>query len=85
MATAIANAVLASGLKLTAQAVNGVVLLQHQRPTSRGNIAISKLVASPAFAVFGMAGGKGGDCATNVGCADDDDCASHVCASGRCQ
>jgi len=85
VATAIANAVLGSGRQLTAVAVNGVVLLQHQRPTSRGNIGISESVASPAFAAFGMTGGKGGDCAANIGCADNDDCASHVCSFGRCQ
>jgi cysteine-rich repeat protein len=85
VAAAIASAVQASGRKLTVQAVNGVVLLQHQRPTSKGNIAIIEAVATGGFAVFGMTGGKGGDCPASTGCADDDDCASHVCASGRCQ
>jgi cysteine-rich repeat protein len=83
MASRIVNAVVAN-LAIGAQAVNGVVVLQNLRLTSRGNVAITEAVVPAGFAVFGMSGGKGGDCSANTGCVNDNDCASQICVAGRC-
>jgi cysteine-rich repeat protein len=85
MATRIRDAIQTTGLKIAPTAVNGVVLLQHRRPTSTGNVPITEAVGAPGFTVFGMTGGLGGNCTASQGCVDNDDCASHLCASGTCQ
>jgi hypothetical protein len=76
----------AGGLLITASnGSGGVVTLVHDRPTTRGNVAITSSVMSMDFNVIGMSGGVGGDCLAGVGCTDDDDCHSHNCSGGTCQ
>jgi cysteine-rich repeat protein len=73
----------ASAFGITAE--NGVsepaVTLTNEAPGSAGNVLITENVGSSAFMVTGMAGGAAHDCATGVGCADDDDCLNGTCST----
>jgi hypothetical protein len=96
LATATADALAASmitainsvttTLDITASSSGGaVVALKADFPTSLGNIPIAKTVANTDFVAIGMSGGTAGNCTTGVGCATNNDCASHVCTSFHCQ
>ncbi|HET7499542.1 MAG TPA: DUF4215 domain-containing protein, partial [Kofleriaceae bacterium] len=85
VANAIKTAIDNSDLQITTALISGfgLVTLQHQRPTSAGNVTITETVNNAAFVVSGMSGGVGGDCPTNLGCASGDDCLSGVCTAAR--
>ena len=85
IATAIADAIDAI-LQITAtpqSQADGTTLigLRHRFKTSNGNQPIvSQFAENPsAFQVFGMAGGRGGNCAATQACTQDADCASTHC------
>jgi len=71
-------------LAITAAACSAnVTNLTNNRQTSLGNVPIINNTA--AMTATGMAGGKGGDCPLNTGCATGNDCATGTCSGGRCQ
>ena len=53
------------------------ISLANKTPGAVGNVQITTSVTRSSFS--GMQGGKAEDCATGVGCTNDDDCASDVC------
>jgi hypothetical protein len=86
VATAIANAINGSGIKISASVTSNLVMLVNQRAGIRGNVAIVESVQDPNFTVSGMSGGLAGDCGPGVGCASNADCASGICkADHSCQ
>jgi hypothetical protein len=50
------------------------VVLTHDQPGRFGNHAVTEAVASNRFAVSGMTGGTGYDCAEGIGCTRNEDC-----------
>ncbi len=62
----------------------GHVLLVNQRLSGRGNQPIETTIPAP-FAVTGMLGGAGADCAPGTGCSVAGDCFSNVCTNRVCQ
>jgi hypothetical protein len=76
-------------LHITASTVDlsgSVVNLTHDLFTNIGNITITETVTDTDFAVSGMSGGAGGDCAAGQTCRVDADCVSNFCQSnGVCQ
>ena len=88
VALKIQQAIESSSLEIGAVNASNMVSLSSTRATSLGNKPITEAVADPDFLVSGMSGGAGGDCASDVGCADDRDCASGNCGGsspGVCQ
>jgi hypothetical protein len=70
---------ISANLQLTATAVGSVVTLTDVVQTSRGDVGILSTVATANFAVVGMGGSQGGNCAGGQRCTQNVDCASHVC------
>jgi hypothetical protein len=70
---------ISANLQITATPVGGVVTLTDLVATSRGDVVIIPTVGTPNFAVVGMGGSQGGNCAGNERCTQSNDCASHVC------
>jgi len=86
MRTNIRTAINATALLITATDVGGsLVALTHGRNSTRGNVAIIESVNAQDFAVSGMSGGTGGNCAATIGCKTNADCASYVCMNNVCQ
>jgi cysteine-rich repeat protein len=84
VANAIAIAIGTASPLITATAVNGVVVLQHKRPTSFGNQPIVNNVTAAGWLVSGMSGGAGGNCVTGKTCTQAIDCKSNSCIAGVC-
>jgi hypothetical protein len=73
-----------------ASGTGGIVLLTHDDATTLGNIAITETVADVDYAVSGMTGGAGGNCATGQECQQNIDCepkpgATASCVMNTCQ
>jgi cysteine-rich repeat protein len=83
--TAIVTAInTAASLDITAAAgVAPAVTLTNDIPGTAGNQTSGEMVTSSAFTITNMTGGAGHNCATGVGCEDDDDCLSGTCASNN--
>jgi hypothetical protein len=72
-------------LRITAAAGTGAIVnLTNDFATSLGNQTITKNVNDPDFAVSGMAGGKGGDCAFSATCRYNLDCEPTPAGAGVC-
>ena len=86
MRTRIRNAINGSALLITGADVGGsLVALTHDRNSSLGNVTIATNVNAQEFAISGMSGGTGGNCAATIGCKTDADCASFNCMNNVCQ
>ena len=85
VASSIANAIVSSGLNISATSANSVVVLQNKYSTTLGNKSLTtNIPATSGFKVTGMAGGGGGDCATDQACTQAVDCQSRSCSNGKC-
>ena len=82
---AVILAVNGSAINITASdAGGGNVRLVNQLLNGRGNGPITTNIPAP-FAVSGMSGGAGGDCAQGVGCTSNGVCTSNSCVNSVCQ
>jgi hypothetical protein len=88
MACRICNAIKGSGLNISVSCGGCLCDDTDNRLTLTssffglaGNVVITTTPSPPTgFKYLGMTGGRAADCGANVGCTQDNDCASHVCA-----
>jgi len=80
--TALVSAIAgAPALQVTAAKamVQPFVTLTHDVPGVTGNRPVLEAVANSGFAVSGLSGGTGKDCANGAGCATAADCVGSTC------
>jgi hypothetical protein len=88
-ANLIVNAINGQGgtLDINASALNGgIISLSNTHLSVKGNTAIAlsaSLASNSEWGTADMSGGAAGDCAANVGCQSNGDCASGNCNMGQ--
>ncbi|HEX6276866.1 MAG TPA: hypothetical protein VFZ53_27690 [Polyangiaceae bacterium] len=79
------NAATSFDITATAGVAAPAVTLTNDIPGTRGNQTSGEMVGASAFAISAMTGGAAHNCATGVGCNDDDDCLNGVCSTSTRQ